>query len=378
MVFSMNLPGDDILAHRASIESHGQLLQFMTSPHRPVILIGPGFDPFKRPDNRGDLEMDTTPRCMIPALSILLTLLLIGCSGMPQFGGDRTPRISIAHLGQDDGDPGGFAALRSAFRIRNPGHDVSVLRNSRTLLPYSRTRAAFVQEGESRAEISGGAAFRSSNLAAGDIVVLRPGEGLLADSPLSFVIFEVPASPPDGVPGFIRPDWDPTITDTPGGCAEEEGAYRRILLTWKPDVGPYIWHGLNAHRVRITDSFTHYHPVEGGFDEFYLVQMVQPEAAILTSPHVDAIEGRKVGRELTSHLFRKDKLAVGDLVYLPRGLIHRGLGGVLAQVITVPGFRPGAEIGVDHHLRAISEQLGLSGDEMIPFHADAASEALVK
>jgi len=59
-------------------------------------------------------------------------------------------------------------------------------------------------------------------------------------------------------------------------------------------------------------------------------------------------------------------------------LIHRGLGGVLAQVITVPGFRPGAEIGVDHHLRAISEKLGLSGDEMIPYHADAATEALVK
>ena len=322
--------------------------------------------------------MDTKARFTIPALPIFFTLLLIGCSGMPQFGGDRTPRISIAHLGLDDGDPGGFAALRSAFRIRNPGHDVSFLRNSRTLLPYSRTRAAFVQEGESRAEISGGAAYRSSNLTPGDIVVLRPGEGLLADSPLSFVIFEVPSSPPDAVPGYIRPDWDPTITDTPGGCAEEEGAYRRILLTWKPEVGPYIWHGLNAHRVRITDSFTHYHPVDGGFDEFYLVQMVQPEAAILTSPHVDAIEARDVDRELASHLFRKDKLAVGDLVYLPRGLIHRGLGGVLAQVITVPGFRPGAEIGVDHHLLAISEKLALSDDEMIPYHADAASEALVK
>ena len=317
-------------------------------------------------------------RSWIPVLTCVWLILSVGCAGLGEFGDDRSPRISIAHLGAIDGDADGFAALRSAFQLRNPGHDVLYRSDTRALLPCSITRAAFVAQGEARAEISGGAAHRSSNLATGDIVVLRPGEGLLADAPISFVIFEVPQTPPTDIPRFIRPDWDPAITDTPGGCAEEEGAYRRILLTWKPEVGPYTWHGLNAHRVRITDSFTHYHPIDGGFDEFYLVQMVQPGGAILTSAHTAAIESRDVDRALSAELFRKDELSVGDLVYLPRGLIHRGIGGVLAQIITVPGFLPGAEIGVDHHLRAISEELGLTGDELIPYHQQASSNPLVK
>ncbi|MEC9477148.1 MAG: hypothetical protein VX764_08930 [Planctomycetota bacterium] len=311
-------------------------------------------------------------------ISYLLLLLLAGCAGTPGGIENRQVRISIARLGSSSGDPDGFAALRSAFRLRNPGHDVSFQRNTRALVTYGKTRAAFVQSGEARAEISGGLLHRISNLSVGDIVILRPGEGLLADTPMSFVVFEVPDKPPHQLPSYIRPDWDPSITDTPGGCAEEEGAYRRILLTWKPDVGPYIWHGINAHRVRISDSFSHYHPIDGGFDEFYLVQMVQPGAHILTSPHVKAIESRNVDRNQAAELMRRDNLAVGDLVYLPRGLIHRGLGGVLAQVITIPGFRPGAEVGVDHHLRAINEQLQLSDAEAIPYHLNASLEAVVK
>lgn len=312
------------------------------------------------------------------AIIFLSLFLFMGCAGPPLGIENREVRLSIARLGSTDGDPEGFASLRSAFRLRNPGHDVSFQRNTRALVSYSKTRAAFVQTGEARAEISGGALHRSSNLTVGDIVILRPGEGLLTDAPLSFVVFEVPDNPPRELPSYVRPDWDLSITDTPGGCAEEEGAYRRILLTWKPEVGPYIWHGINAHRVRISDSFTHYHPLVGGFDEFYLVQMVQPGGSILTSPHVEAIESRNVTRDAAPGLMRLDQLAVGDLVYLPRGLIHRGIGGVLAQVITVPGFRPGAEIGVDHHLRAINEQLQLSAIESIPYHQSASLEAVVK
>jgi len=322
--------------------------------------------------------MYSPSRLATVAITYLLLFLLVGCAGAPGGIENREVRLSIARLGAPSGDPDGFAALRSAFRLRNPGHDVSFQKNTRALVTYSKTRAAFVQSGEARAEISGGLLHRISNLSVGDIVILRPGEGLLADKQLSFVVFELPDNPPQELPSYVRPDWDPSITDTPGGCAEEEGAYRRILLTWKPEVGPYIWHGINAHRVRISDSFSHYHPVVGGFDEFYLVQMVQPGGCILTSPHVKAIESRNVNRDSAAKLIRRDDLDVGDLVYLPRGLIHRGLGGVLAQVITVPGFRPGAEIGVDHHLRAINEQLQLSDEKAIPYHLNASLEAVVK
>ena len=55
-----------------------------------------------------------------------------------------------------------------------------------------------------------------------------------------------------------------------------------------------------------------------------------------------------------------------------------GVGGVLAQVISVPGFRPNAEIGVDHLLLTINRRLGLSGDDALPFNAEASTREVVK
>ncbi len=312
-----------------------------------------------------------------PILSILTILGVVGCAGAVTTH-QAPPRIGIAHLASSDGDPAGMAAIRAQFRSRNPGHDVAFYRGATFLRAKSSSRAVFVQEGETHGALDGARGKRDSDLSVGDIIVIRPGETLTLDSRASLVAFETSTPAPESLPPFIRPDWDPKITDTPGGCATEEGAYRRILLTWRPEVGPYIWHGVNAHRVRISDSFSHYHPVVGGFDEFYLVQMVQPQGRILTSAAVEAIESRQVNRRQAADLLQSDSLTVGDLVYLPRGLIHRGVGGVLAQVITFPGFRPGAEIGVDHHLRAISESLGLTGDEAIPYHLEASLEEVVK
>ena len=51
---------------------------------------------------------------------------------------------------------------------------------------------------------------------------------------------------------------------------------------------------------------------------------------------------------------------------------------MLAQVITAPGFRPGAEIGIDHHLRAINESLGLEGDDALPYHAAGSEVPIVR
>jgi hypothetical protein len=78
--------------------------------------------------------------------------------------------------------------------------------------------------------------------------------------------------------------------------------------------------------------------------------------------------------EKAEHFIRE----VGDLVYLPRGVVHRGFGGVVAQVITVPGFIPGSEIGVDHHLRAINERLDLNVDEALPFNLEASDEEVIR
>ena len=119
--------------------------------------------------------------------------------------------------------------------------------------------------------------------------------------------------------------------------------------------------------------------MNGGFDEFYFVQMVQPNGRIIVSKYADRIENPAgVTPDVAAQLLETHDLEVGDLVYIPRGVVHRGVGGVLAQVITVPGFRPGAEIGVDHHLRAINEKLSLLGDRALPYNEAASISAIVK
>ncbi|MEM9382636.1 MAG: hypothetical protein AAGB93_21970 [Planctomycetota bacterium] len=294
---------------------------------------------------------------------------------------EHTP-IRVAHLGRPGGDADGVAALRADFARRNPGYDLDWREDLSGYRAGDAAVVAFVQTGSgaARVERADGATVRCDpELTVGDVVLLRPGESVDADGPLSAVLFTVPEPLPPSLPPFVRPDWDERITDTPGGCAEETGAYRRILLTWLGSVGPYVYRALNCHRVRITDSFAHYHPVDGGFDEFYLVQMVQPGAVLYTSEETESIvEPESVSVESATRLIQRHPLEVGDLVYLPRGTVHRGFGGVLAQIITAPGFKPGAEIGVDHHLRAINERLGLIGDAALPFREASSTRAVIK
>ena len=314
---------------------------------------------------------------------IVLTILVLGISYLAprlnpsEDAGDPFPekgKLQIAHLG--DNDQAGLENIKATFSARNPGYDLSYIDSILNIEAEEAQRVLFVQEGSGTAELSSG---ESSKFSVGDIILLAPGETLISDSLLSVLSFTTPDLPPDSLPKVIRPDWDDNITDVVGGCATETGAYRRILLTWMGKVGPYLYHSINAHRVRIMDSFTHYHPVDGGFDEFYLVQMAIPGAAIITSEYVDLIEDSDdLSKEQAGELMQRTPLKVGDLVYLPRGLAHRGVDGVLAQVITVPGFIPKSEIGIDHHLKAINEKLGLDGEEALPFNQEASNTAIVK
>ncbi len=298
--------------------------------------------------------------------------------------GQARAKVVRAHLFDDDAEgQAAFARVKEHFESANPGYAMRFLAAATEIAADASNRLVFVQtpveEEPAAAEIHTASGPAATELHVGDIAVLRPGERLTVEPAIAALVFDVPDRPGDGVPAAIRPDWDPDITDVPGGCATETGAYRRILLTWLKDNGPYTFHGLNAHRVRITDSFTHYHPVDTGFDEFYLVQMSNDEDQLLTSYHAADIESPEtMTPELAGQLFDVHDVRAGDLIYLPRGVIHRGLGGVLAQVITVPGFRPGAEIGVDHHLLAINERLGLEGDEALPYNVEASTQRIVR
>ncbi|MEW6071168.1 MAG: hypothetical protein AB1726_01055 [Planctomycetota bacterium] len=310
--------------------------------------------------------------------ALLLAVAAASCLPAPAREG---PCIRVAHLGRPGGDPAGFAALRQAFAAANPGYDVTWHPALELLPPAATARVAFLQAGAGEGVLHTPAtgASETTALSIGDIVLLRPGQELRGTDGMAALVFMTPVPLPAELPGVVRPDWDPLVTDTPGGCAEEEGAYRRILLTWLARNGPYVYRGLNAHRVRIADSFSHYHPAAGGFDELYLVQMAPPGARVLTSEQVARIEDpATVTPEEAAKLLQERSLAAGDLVYMPRGTMHRGLGGALVQVISVPGFRPNCEVGLDHHLRAIDDRLGLEGSAALPYHEAASSAAVVK
>lgn len=295
-------------------------------------------------------------------------------------------KVQIANVSKSDSQD--FDSIRQIFKERNPGYDMMYLSGVRHIDENNITRVVFVQEigGVTNQDVMATATLRdtlgavnNSDAIVGDIIILKKDESLQFDTPMGLLIFDVPQEPEKNLPSYIRPDWDPNITDVPGGCATDIDAYRRILLTWKEEVGEYIYHAINAHRVRIYDSFSHYHPVEGGFDEFYLVQMVEPGAKIITSERVDLItKPDQVNLSQAELLIDEYDLEVGDLVYLPRGVMHRGFGGVLAQVITIPGFIPGSEIGVDHHLRALNERLSLEEENALPFNEEHSHEPVIR
>lgn len=327
-------------------------------------------------------------------MRFLVLLFLVSPLFYPQIikGQAQKARVQIANLSSGE-DTENFNAIREAFKERNPEYDMRYLSNTREVESRDYTQVLFVQaingvtkdgvtnpDVKAQAVIIGSSGSREESAAiVGDILILREGEKVETDVETGFLAFKVPEPPENELPSFIRPDWDPNITDVPGGCATDIDAYRRILLTWKKDVGEYIYHAINAHRVRIYDSFSHYHPVDGGFDEFYLVQMAKPGAKIITSEKTDQITSpEELEESQAGELIDEYDLEVGDLVYLPRSVMHRGYGGVLAQVITMPGFIPGSEIGVDHHLRAINERLGLDGDRALPFNEEHSHEAVVR
>ncbi len=244
--------------------------------------------------------------------------------------------------------------------------------------PDAGSAILFVQAGSCALRIGA----TDGEVSMGDMLLLRANQELRSESPLDLLLFTRAEELSENVPAIIKPDLDPAISDTKGGCAKETGAYRRICLTWLGKNGPYLDRHLNAHRVRIRDSFTHYHPLDGGFEELYLVQESQPGAGLMVCERLDELcSPEALEAESAAELVRHIPLETNDLVLLPRGVAHRGIGGVLAQVITVPGFLPNAELGVDAAIGAVNERFKLElpqhqGDQ--PFVAVQQREGRVR
>jgi hypothetical protein len=297
---------------------------------------------------------------MLSTLVALLPILL------HQGPGTGAPTPQLVRFEPGGAAPSSFAGLRAAFRAGNADYDLDWCAACQQVAAADSPRVLFVQHGSANATVGDA----RTELGVGDLVLLQSGIAFTADAPLDLLAFTVPEPWPAGNPAVIRPDHDPKLSDQPGGCATEAAAYRRMALTWEDKNGPYHCRALNAHRVNVLDSFTHYHPVQGGFDEFYLVQGALPGARVLTCARLpDILDGSRLDAESARGLLQTVEVRIGDLLYLPRGVVHRGLGGVLAQVITVPGFKPGAEIAVDRELVTLRERLHLTADD-VPAHVD--------
>lgn len=311
--------------------------------------------------------------------ALIVCFFILSCGQQDQVEDQSTDEqspLQALKVNLYEGESDVFPPLKNTFQDQNEGYHIDWLPATLQVDAVAEMRVLFVQRGSGTATLT---SKDTSRIWQGDVILLQPGVEIRTDSLIDYLSFSTPEVAPASLPAFIRPDWDPDITDTPGGCATETGAYRRILLTWLEEVGPYIFHSINAHRVRIMDSFTHYHPKNGGFDEFYLVQMAMPGAHLLVSDRTSLIEDYESMEEhQVAGLLEEISLKEGDLVYLPRGLIHRGMDGVLAQVITIPGFKPGSEIGVDYYLRKINQRFQLNGPDSLPYHYAASSEVLIK
>ena len=300
-----------------------------------------------------------------------------GEAGSMVMGGTSplAPPPTIARLDLP-GAPG-FSEVKREYERRNPGTSIDFMSARKSIPTSKKARVAFVQRGEGEGAVRSQAGeTTTSAVRVGDFLAMRPGDIATFDTPVDLVIFTVEEPFAKEIPSIIRADFDPKLSDTPGGCATDPGAYRRLLLTWDPERGPYVHHGLNCHRVRIDDSFTHYHPVDTGWDEFYLVQGAPEGAVLLTSRHTDQLEREDIGGrgsrlnalEATGVL-EEHTLHNGSLVLLPRGLTHRGLGGAVVQVIAVPGFKPGNEIPMDRAIKQVNGRFALTGGKALPLHA---------
>ena len=272
--------------------------------------------------------------------------------------GSRVSFWSVILCARSSDGAAGLVPIASALEKNAPGYRLSWWQGG--LDAQGSSRVAFVQEGAGDGVIAG----ERRGLCRGDVLVLPPGFDLRASGLAGLCVALPEGTDVAHLPRFLRPDHDAGFTDQPGGCAEDEKAYRRILLTWDRENGPHELRALNCHRVRMWDSLSHYHDPVNGFDEFYLVQGVEPGAQILSGPAEPIVGEEAVDGESARGLLQAMTPRVGDLIHIPRGTVHRALGGVLAQVITVPGFVPGAEIGVDHHLRRIAERLGLDATSL--------------
>ena len=298
-------------------------------------------------------------------MMLLLSLMLAASGAQDMKAASVPPEVLVAYVsGPRSGE--GLAELEAFFQEQYPGYAIQTAQVAGEA-GQGVHAVTFIQAGEGRVSIEGGEPI---DLRVGDLVLQRPGKPHEFHGSMETVTFLLPADQvlDAAIPDVVRPDFDPKLSDRPGGCATDPGAYRRLLLTWNPDRGPYVHRGFNCHRVRIDDSFSHFHPVDGGFDEFYLVQEAPKGAVLLVSRRTSDLLSDSVREDELEQVMQRIPLEAGQLIMIPRGVTHRGMGGAVVQVLAVPGFKPGQEIAMDEAIRRVNGRFALTGQRALPSH----------
>ena len=194
-------------------------------------------------------------------------------------------------------------------------------------------------------------------LGVGDQVVVRPNERVKVRGRLRFVWIEdlEAVEPHTSTVRRVR-----HLKDLTGGCNIAFDPFRRLPLTWYVKgitrENPDGLNRVNSHVVNMAEEFsrTHYHPpkaIGGGKAQHELYLVLDPSAYGL----------RTYGRRCHAYFFPDlgdlSKYSVvdlrpGDVVYIPPGTGHRG-ANVLANVITLPGFKPQNEWYIDKRIKRL-------------------------
>jgi hypothetical protein len=282
--------------------------------------------------------------------SLLLLLSITACVNAPErvFHSKEANRPSyLARLGKAEGDEGGWASLCAEFESGNHGYSLSWIPETKELNPGGKGVCFFVGFGTADGRIG----EARSRVTGGDLVLLRPGETLVLDAPLSGLVLTIPRPFPPDLPHWIHPNSDPRlsrsamISANAAPASSPDTDYVLDLLAWNAERSPYLCHSVNAHRIRVSESAAYMHPLEGGHDQLYWIREASAGAELWIDSAEAAEQGLSSAAQAAGPVLEAHALQIHDLILVPRGRVHK-LKGVSAIAISVPGTRPGSFVRV--------------------------------
>jgi len=189
----------------------------------------------------------------------------------------------------------------------------------------------------------------------GDQVVIRPRESVMARGDIRYLWIEDLNKIDPHVSTTRRVCY---LKDLAGGCNIAFDPFRRLPHTWcVKGIDTHNPDGLNrvnSHVVNMAEelSRTHFHPpvAAGGGKPQHELYMVLDQAGYGLSTY-----GRRSCAYFFPNLeglseYEKVDLSPGNIVYIPPGTAHRGVN-ILADVLTLPGFKPGNEWYIDKKIK---------------------------